>query len=404
MLYAKERFSRKTRRGGTGSRTRFFGMHQANGDTTAKSYLLRRRFRARHEDAPGDAWRAVFARGWPGWSAWSRQRGGEDGPSVKACRLALRRHMPEMESLWDRLVEAVDGDDSAARFLSFWTPPRYIVHCSQIASVDAAGPYLIRNYDLDPELNEATLLRTAWRGRRVMGMVEGLCGLADGVNDVGLAASLTFGGRVQTGPGFGVPLIMRYVLEMCADVRDGVAALRAIPCHMSYNITLTDRSGARATVFLAPDRPAMARSEPFATNHQLNVEWPRHGRVSRTRERYDRLAGLSPPGGVDEAAMRAAFLSDPVFSPRYADGFGTVYTAVHRPAQGTTTLWWLNGDPLSAGLASAEPAAAEVTYTNGGSTSRLYSPDEAPPPNGGPTTDDGDAWRQVCAPAAPYLP
>lgn len=50
-------------------------------------------------------------------------------------------------------------------FLSFWSPPRYLINCTQLAFVDDDGPLLIRNYDLDPSLNETTMLRTRWLGR-----------------------------------------------------------------------------------------------------------------------------------------------------------------------------------------------------------------------------------------------
>jgi len=40
---------------------------------------------------------------------------------------------------------------------------------------------LLRNYDLSPDLNEGLLLRSEWTGRPVMGMVEFLWGLSDGM-------------------------------------------------------------------------------------------------------------------------------------------------------------------------------------------------------------------------------
>ena len=45
--------------------------------------------------------------------------------------------MPEMVPLWERLVELAGGDAAAAHFLTFWSPPRYLVHCSQAVLVDA---------------------------------------------------------------------------------------------------------------------------------------------------------------------------------------------------------------------------------------------------------------------------
>ena len=49
-------------------------------------------------------------------------------------------------------------------------------------------------------------------------MSDCLWGLLDGVNDAGLAVSLTFGGRRDVGDGFGIPIVVRYLLEVCSDV------------------------------------------------------------------------------------------------------------------------------------------------------------------------------------------
>jgi predicted choloylglycine hydrolase len=49
--------------------------------------------------------------------------------------------------------------------------------------------------------------------REVIAMGDGLWGVLDGINEDGLAVSLTFGGRRVLGDGFGIPLIMRYVME-----------------------------------------------------------------------------------------------------------------------------------------------------------------------------------------------
>lgn len=104
-------------------------------------------------------------------------------------------------------------------------------------------------------------------------MLDCLWGLLDGVNDEGLAVSLTFGGRPQVGDGFGIPLVIRYVLEVCGTVGEAVDVLRRVPVHMSYNVTALDRAGGWATVYVAPDRPARVTGRAVATNHQGTVEW-----------------------------------------------------------------------------------------------------------------------------------
>ena len=324
-------------------------------------------FRSLSEDAPGDAWRKVFAHGWPGWSEWFRHRS-NGTPSLEEARRALRRHMPDYETLWDELNTVCGADDEAARFLSFWAPPRYLVNCSQAVVVDDDGPFLIRNYDLDPDLNEATLLSTRWRGQRVVGMVEAMAGLADGMNEAGLAASLTFGGRVETRPGFGIPLIMRYLLQSCRDVQDAVEVLRSVPSHMSYNVTVLDRVGNWATVFLAPDRPTIVTEQPWATNHQLGVEWPRHGRISRTIERAETLEKLLQQPGVSATQLRDAFLNTPIFSTNYAGGFGTVYTATYRPTQGEITLNWKDGTERCWNIHDVDARHQPIRYGDSGSS------------------------------------
>ena len=110
--------------------------------------------------------------------------------------------MPEFLPVWRDLVDVAGGSDDIGRFLSFWCPPRYLSNCSQVVGVDDDGPFLIRNYDFDPALNEATLLRSAWKGRPVIATLEGMAGAADGINAASLAVSLTFGGRRNIRRGF----------------------------------------------------------------------------------------------------------------------------------------------------------------------------------------------------------
>ncbi len=317
-------------------------------------------FKSVAEAAPGPKWQAIFRHGWPGWSAWFG-RWWDPAGAARAER-ALRRHMPELAPLWERLVDLAGGDPRAAHFLTFWSPPRYLVHCSQAVLVDADGPVLVRNYDLDPVMNEGRLLASEWLGRGVMGMVEGLAGLADGMNAQGLAVSLAFGGRPALGPGFGVPLIVRYLLQVCADVPDAVETLRRLPCHMAYHLTLLDRTGACATVLLAPDRPPIVSGARFATNHQLGVEWPRHGRLSQTLERAAFLEQALAVPDLDGPALTRMFLAPPLHRRRYALGFGTVYTATYRPAAGRMQILWPGLPPWEQSFAAFGEETRRIAY------------------------------------------
>jgi predicted choloylglycine hydrolase len=223
----------------------------------------------------------------------------------------------------------------------------------------AGGPALIRNYDWDYRLFDAVVARTGYGGRRVLGMLDCLWGLLDGVNDAGLAVSLTFGGRPQIGEGFGIPLVIRYVLQVCGTVEDAVRVLRGIPVHMSYNVTVLDRGGRRATVYLAPDRPAHVTSQAVTTNHQGKVEWPPYAAAIRTAERLERLEELLR-SGADVSSVVAACLRPPLYATRFGAGFGTLYTAEYRPAEGIGRYHWPH-QTWEHSLDHLEPGSIQVT-------------------------------------------
>jgi len=296
-------------------------------------------FRAISEDAPGPKWAGLFAEYWPDYKRWWLREGASARPTYREGLQAMRAHMPEIVPLYENLCELAGGGDTEARFLSFYCPPPYLSGCSQ-AIWPGAEPVMVRNYDYAPSAFDALVLHSRWQGRAVMGTSDGLWGLVDGVNDSGLALSLTFGGRRVVGHGFGVPLILRYVLQTCRTAEEAGEALARIPCHMSYNVTALDRKRHFVTAYLAPDRPAVMTHAAVATNHQERVEWDGHARFTATveRERYllQRLTLHREP----KEKFIAAFLRPPLYSTAFAQGFGTLYTAVYEPRPRAMRLCW----------------------------------------------------------------
>jgi predicted choloylglycine hydrolase len=274
---------------------------------------------------------------WPAFRQWWRD-GANARPTAAQAGARLDQHMPELVPAWRRLAEMLDDDPEAAAALALWNPPPFLTGCSQ-AAVLPGGPALIRNYDWDYRLFDAVVARTTFTGRRVLGMLDCLWGLLDGVNDTGLAVSLAFGGRPQVGEGFGIPLVIRYVLETCGSTEEAMRTLRRLPVHMSYNVTAVDRDGRRATAYLAPDRPAHIASQAVATNHQGRVEWAPYAAAIRTVERQQHLQALLDAGS-DTADVVAACLRPPLYATRFGEGFGTLYTAEYRPAEGVAAYHW----------------------------------------------------------------
>ena len=294
-------------------------------------------FRSFGEDQPGDAIAGHLAAAWPAFRKWWRD-GANTRPTAGQARARLEEHMPELVPSWQRLTALLGDEPEAAAALALWNPPPFLTGCSQ-AAVLPGGPALVRNYDWDYRLFDAVVARTAYAGRRVLGMLDCLWGLLDGVNDAGLAVSLAFGGRPQVGEGFGIPLVIRYVLEICGTVDEAIRVLRRIPVHMSYNVTMVDEAGRRATVYLAPDRPAHVTRLAAATNHQGRVEWAPYAAAIRSVERQRYLEGLLG-SGADVPAVVAACLRSPLYATRFGQGFGTLYTAEYRPAEGRARYHW----------------------------------------------------------------
>jgi predicted choloylglycine hydrolase len=296
-------------------------------------------FRSIEELDLGPKWRAVFEERWPHYRAWFLREGEEARPSYATAARMVREHMPELLPVYERVVELAGGGDLAARMLSLYTPPPYLAACSQGVWTREGGPQLVRNYDYSPSRMEGIVWSTGLL-KRVVGMSDCLWGLLDGMNEDGLAVSLTFGGRPVTGDGFGIPIVVRYLLETCATVSQAREALSRLPYSLSHNLTMVDRSGEVLTAYLSPDREPAFRPFPAATNHQGIVEWPEQAKATRTIERERHVLHLLELEASNAETFAEAFLEPPLFSTAYESGFGTLYTAVYRPSQGIVTLRW----------------------------------------------------------------
>jgi predicted choloylglycine hydrolase len=297
-------------------------------------------FEAIEEGQPGERWRSSFAAMWPAYRGWYLKEGEAARPDLATCQRMLGEHMPELVPTYERLVQLADGDELAARFLSLYRPPGFVVGCSQAAWTRDDEPVLVRNYDYPASRAEGLICSTAWTGRRVIGMSDCLWGLLDGVNDAGLAASLTFGGRRAVGDGFGIPLVIRYLLETCETVAQARETLARLPVHAAQNVTLLDRDGAFATACLSPDREPAIGDVPVATNHQRKDDWPDYARAVRTFERERYLLELLRAPEMSRDRLVDAFLEPPLYSTAFSSGFGTIYTAAYFPAEGRVEYRW----------------------------------------------------------------
>jgi predicted choloylglycine hydrolase len=297
-----------------------------------------KRFVFAREERPDEAWLARFAVGRDEAERWYLGEGLADPPTAAECRAALRDHMPELMPHYDRACALVGDDDLAHRMLSHYRPPPLNGGCSQAVWFGDEGPALVRNYDFPLDIVSDRFEATSWFGREVIAKAQRPWGgCLDGMNEDGLVASLTAAPGPQ-GRGFSIILMLRYVLETCSRVDQAIAALSRIPIALSQNVTLLDRSGAYATLFLGPDRaPAVSRARA-CTNHQEAVPSPLSAAMIRSVERQHALLEALDDPAMTLADLIARFLEPPLYSRRA--GFTTVYTAVYRPAEGRVDYLW----------------------------------------------------------------
>ncbi|HVD70875.1 MAG TPA: C45 family peptidase [Actinomycetota bacterium] len=296
-------------------------------------------FRSWEELDLGPVWAGVFETLWPHYREWFLRDGEAERPSYATSVRMLRAHMPELVPTYERLVELAGGGDLAARMLSLYKPPPYLAACSQGVWTREGGPVLARNYDYAPSRFEGLIWSTDMV-RPVIGTSDCLWGLLDGMNDAGLSVSLTFGGRRVLGDGFGIPLVVRYLLETCETVAHARQTLARLPYSLAHNLTVVDRDGEVLTAYLSPDREPIFRPFPAATNHQGIVEWPEQAKATRTIERERCIVRVLEDEGQSAEGFADAFLRAPLFSTAYDSGWGTLYTAVYHPAVGVVDYRW----------------------------------------------------------------
>lgn len=302
-------------------------------------YGMQKTFHAVSEDAPGAALHDAFHMHWPRVREWYTTAGDGRRPSAAEARTALAGHMPELAPVYDTICARFDADDLARAFLSGWNPPPFITSCSQAVWLGDDGPALARNYDFALSSTQGLIVLSRWLGRRVIAMAEGFWGALDGMNDSGFAASLTFGGRFDWGPGFSILLVVRYLLETCRATSEATEILTRIPIATSQNLTLVDRSGSYATVFVGPGRAPVVTDGRVCTNHQDAPVSPQQEEASGSVKRHDALSRRLAQAAT-LAELTCALQEPPLYARLKSDGCATVYEAAYLPGRRYVDYMW----------------------------------------------------------------
>ena len=296
-------------------------------------------FRALRENEPGAVWQRQFKALWPAYKRWFLRYGEGDRPTYLESSRALGRYLPKFVPIYEAMVDLAGGGDHAARFLAQYCPPPLFRGCSQAVYL-ADEAVMVRSYDFSPYLFDGILMHTRFEQRRVIAMLDCMSGVLDGINDDGLAVSMSFGGREEFGEGFGISILLRYLLEFAGSVSEACELIPGIPIQGAYNVMLLDRDGHFETVALNADSEPQFLGTRISTNHQSDSHWPLYEEKVYTRARFEFLSNLDAAHEHDAHGFTRQFLGAPLYRTKFARGFGTLYDAAFYPQHGSCEYFW----------------------------------------------------------------
>ncbi|MFO7753608.1 MAG: C45 family peptidase [Desulfobacteraceae bacterium] len=200
----------------------------------------------------------------------------------KECSKLLKKYYPEAEEEIQGVTDTIGYDHEL--FTSWLMCMGSCLDidkqdCVEVRGCTAFGftyngqVYHARNNDLPPFFKDIS--KSVYYGPRngnsfVLNTSSFING-EEGINDCGLAAAMTFVLPVlnEIKPGINSLFLVRYILEKCKTVHEGIQALKRIPAASSCNIILTDRSGEMVVAECNPE--------------ELNI---RHPGKSKTGENF----------------------------------------------------------------------------------------------------------------------
>jgi predicted choloylglycine hydrolase len=291
------------------------------------------------EGKPGPVWQREFQSLWPAYRRWFLRDGERDRPTYLESLQALEKYMPRLLPTYEAMVELAGGGDHAARFLAQYCPPPLFRGCSQAVYVQDE-PVLVRNYDYSPYVFDGLLMKSHLDQRSVIAMIDCMSGVLDGMNEDGLAVSMSFGGRDEFGKGFGITILLRYILEYATNVKEAIELVKDIPVHGAYNVTLLDRNANHATLTIAADETTQVTNAAIATNQQQGGSWPKYQERVQSARRFEYLTDIVSQQAHSVDSFAQQFLHPPLFNTEFGKGFGTLYTAAYYPQRGECQILW----------------------------------------------------------------
>ena len=271
---------------------------------------------------------------------------------AKQCEKVVGQYAPELLDEMRGLAEAAELDYEVLMTLILTVPfePQDVPSCTVLAITPertADGrPIVGRNYDFFYDISEevATTYRTYPEGRYAsLGDCDIWVGRDDGLNEAGLFVAMARFFYPGLQPGLTFWLIVRFLLDRCATVDEGLELILNVPHAQSFTYLLADRSGKAAVA--EPTIEGIEVRYPqdgllVMTNHAVCPAWA--GKEAfvppDSHPRYNRLRELLGGDGlIDTEAVKQALRDHEglVCSHQMVLGrkLGTLWSVVGRPGE-----------------------------------------------------------------------
>jgi predicted choloylglycine hydrolase len=192
------------------------------------------------------------------------------------CRNDVKRFFPEILEEIRGFADAcrLDYDQLASFILTIGGEEN---QCSIFAATDGESVFMGRNYDMYYKFKDylESYLTMPEACYWSLGHTDIFVGREDGVNEKGLAVAMS-GIVAHISPGIGFPIAIRYILDKCATVKDGVKFLTEIAHFSTISYLLADASGEMVVVEASPQLTGVRTpgEEGFivSTNHFVHPE------------------------------------------------------------------------------------------------------------------------------------
>ncbi len=128
--------------------------------------------------------------------------------------------------------------------------------CSVFAAFNGRDVVFGRNYDFYYSFKKHTesYLTLPKDGYVSIGQSDVFIGREDGINEKGLAIAMTRVMEKRTDPGVSFIIAVRYVLDRCATLEEGLKVLSKLRFSSANNYLLADKEGSMAVVEASPEK------------------------------------------------------------------------------------------------------------------------------------------------------